>query len=194
MSQTAILCGERRLTYAQLLGAVRKFGGALKSLGVEAGERVAIVSADCPEFVAAFLGTSAVGSVAVPASTMSTPSELEYVLAHSGARAAVVTSEQLDKLRLVRSRLPRLETILLVGDAPSAASSSDDAGEGTLSFDEALDGLLSFDEVLDGASETEVEDVEDDAPAFILYTSGSTGRPKGATHVHRNLPYTVETY
>src|SRR5205085_11749991 len=99
MSQTALLCGERRLTYAQLLGAVRKFGGALKSLGVGRGERVAIVSADCPEFVAAFLGAAAVGSVAVPASTMSTPSELEYVLAHCRARASVATHEPPDKLR-----------------------------------------------------------------------------------------------
>src|SRR5256714_15525631 len=139
MSQTALLCGERRLTYAQLLNAVRKFGGALKSLGVGRGERVAIVSADCPEFVAAFLGTTAVGPVAVPPSMLATPAELEYVLAHSGARAAVVTPEQLDKLRSVRSRLPRLETILLVGDAALGASSSDDAGEGTLSFDEALE-------------------------------------------------------
>src|SRR5256714_13873257 len=158
MSRTAILCGERRLTYAQLLVAVRKFGDALKSLGVGRGERVAFFSADCPEFVAAFLGPTAVGSVAVPASTMATPSELEYVLAHCGARAAVVTPEQLDKLRSVRSRLPQLEAVLLVGDAAHGTSSSDDADEGTLSFDEAHDGVLSFDEVLDSASEAEVED------------------------------------
>src|SRR2546423_9339546 len=130
MSQTALLCGERRLTYAQLLNAVRKFGCALKSIGVDRGERVAIWSADCPEFVAAFLGTTAVGSVAAPASTLATPAELEYVLAHSGARAAVVTPEQLDKLRSVRSQLPRLEAVLLVGDAARGASSSNDADEG----------------------------------------------------------------
>src|SRR2546423_8127164 len=184
MSRTAILCGERRLTYAQLLVAVRKFGDAVKSLGVGRGERFAVISADCPEFVAAFLGTTAVGSVAVPASTLATPSELEYVPAPGGGGAAVVTPEQLDKLRSIRSRLPQREAVLLVGDAARGASSSNDADE----------GILGFDEVLGGAREAEVEDVGDDAPAFILYTSGSTGRPKGATHVHRNLPYTVETY
>jgi benzoate-CoA ligase family protein len=179
-SQTAIICEEQHVTYERLLAAVRKFGGALKSLGISAGERVAIISADCPEFVEAFLGTVAVRSVAVPASTSATPAELEHVLGHCGARAAVITPDQLDKLRSIRSQLPLLESVLLVGGAQNSDGEDDD--------------VLSFDEALAGAREAEVEDVSDEAPAFILYTSGSTGRPKGATHVHRSLPYTVETY
>jgi benzoate-CoA ligase family protein len=182
-AKTAVSCGGRSVTYEQLLVAVRKFGGALKSLGIAKGERVAIVAADCPEFVAAFLGTAAVGSVAVPASTLATPAELEYVLSHCGARVAVVTEDQLDKLRSVRARLPQLETVLLVGRE-----------EGKTSSDESLGGVLSFDEIVGAANVAEVEDADDETPAFILYTSGSTGRPKGATHVHRSLPYTVETY
>jgi benzoate-CoA ligase family protein len=176
-AKTAVSCGGRSVTYEQLLVSVRKFGGALRSLGIAKGERVAIVAADCPEFVAAFLGTAAVGSVAVPASTLATPAELEYVLSHCGARVAVVTEDQLDKLRNVRARLPQLETVLLIGRE-----------EGS------LDGVLSFDEIVGAANVIEVEDADDETPAFILYTSGSTGRPKGATHVHRSLPYTVETY
>jgi benzoate-CoA ligase family protein len=179
-TETAILYEDRRLTYARLLRAVRKFGGALRSLGVGRGERVAVVGTDCPEFVASFLGAAAVGAVAVPLSTMLSASELEYVLGHCGAKAAVVTPEQLDKLRGVRKNLPQLETVLLVGGAPNS--------------DGADEGVLSFDEVIEGADEAEVEPLGDDATAFILYTSGSTGRPKGATHTHRNLPYTVETY
>src|SRR5437763_15746156 len=111
---------------------------------------------------------------------MLSASELEYVLGHCGARAAVVTPEQLDKLRGVRKSLPQLETVLLVGDAPNTGDAGEDA--------------LSFDEVIEGADEAEVESLGDDTTAFILYTSGSTGRPKGATHTHRNLPVTVETY
>ena len=179
-TEAAILCEDRRLTYAQLLRAVRKCGGALRTLGVARGKRVAVVAADGPEFVASFLGAAAVGAVAVPLSTMLPPDELEYVLNHCGAKAAVVTPEQLDKLRSVRKSLPQLETVLVVGGEPNS--------------DGADEGVLSFDEVVEGAGEAEVEDVSDDATAFILYTSGSTGRPKGAVHIHRNLPYTVETY
>ncbi|MDQ3919139.1 MAG: benzoate-CoA ligase family protein [Acidobacteriota bacterium] len=185
--EAAILCDERRLTYAQLLGSVKKFGGALRALGFGRGERVAVVAADCPEFVASFLGAAAVGAVAVPLSTMLSATELGYVLGHCGARAAVVTPEQLGKLREVRRSLPQLETVLLVGDAPGAGG----ADERVPSADERL---LSFDEVMEAADEAEVEPLGDDATAFILYTSGSTGRPKGATHLHRNLPVTVESY
>jgi benzoate-CoA ligase family protein len=207
MARTAVSCGGRSVTYEQLLVAVRKFSGALKSLGVRRGERVAIVAADCPEFVAAFLGTAAVGSIAVPASTLATPAELEYVLSHCGARMAVITGDQLDKLRSVRVRLPQLETVLLVGKEGKPGSggagcvssaggvSSFDKAPGDVSNSErAPDGVLGFDEIVNAADEAEVEDADDETPAFILYTSGSTGRPKGATHVHRSLPCTVETY
>jgi benzoate-CoA ligase family protein len=173
-SRHAILCEDRRLTYLELYARVKRFGGVLKSLGVGRGERVAIVAADCPEFVVAFLGTVAAGFVAVPASTMMSPQELEYVLGHSGARAAIVTSEQLDKLRSVRSNLPLLENVLCIDGEDESA--------------------LSFDDALVRAEEAEVEPLGDDTLAFILYTSGSTGRPKGVMHTHRNLPYTVETY
>jgi benzoate-CoA ligase len=173
-SRPAILCEDRQLTYEQLLQQVRKFGGALKSLGVKPGDRVAIVAADCPEFVSAFLGTLAVGSVAVPASTLMSPHEFEYVLDHSGARALVITSDQLSKLQSVRRNLPRLESVLCV--------------------DGESEGVSGFVETLARADEAEVEPLDDDTLAFILYTSGSTGRPKGAMHTHRNLPYTVETY
>src|SRR5205807_995220 len=86
-TEAAILYEDRRLTYAQLLRAVRKFGGALRTLGVARGKRVAVVAADGPEFVASFLGAAAVGAVAVPLSTMLPPDELEYVLNHCGAKA-----------------------------------------------------------------------------------------------------------
>jgi acyl-coenzyme A synthetase/AMP-(fatty) acid ligase len=53
--------------------------------------------------------------------------------------------------------------------------------------------VLSLSEMLASADEAEIKEVADDALAFILYTSGSTGQPKGAMHLHRNLPYTVQT-
>jgi 4-hydroxybenzoate-CoA ligase len=173
-SHPAVVCGDRRLTYADLLSSVRRFAGALRGLGVGRGDRVAIVARDCPEFVVAFLGTAAAGAVSVPTSTMLSPAELEYVLAHCGARAAVFTSDQAEKLRGIRASLPGLEAVLLV--------------------DGDMDGAVRFAEALGGATEAEIEPVDGDAPALILYTSGSTGRPKGAMHVHRSLPATVEGY
>jgi benzoate-CoA ligase family protein len=172
-SQPAILCDEREVSYAQLLHLVKKFGGMMKTLGIEPGDRVAIVAADGVEWIVSFLGTTSIGAVAVPASTMHTATELQYVLNHCGAKAIVISSEQLEKLRSIRSELPQLQTILLI--------------------DGEADEMLSFNQTLERACEAEIKPVDDDTLAFILYTSGSTGQPKGAMHLHRNLPYTVET-
>jgi benzoate-CoA ligase family protein len=170
----AVLCGDTCLTYEELLGLVKKFGSILQSLGNNTGDRVAIVSRDCPEFIISFLGAIAVGSVSVPISTMLSPAELEYVLNHCGAKVLIISSDQIEKLQDIRSNLSQIEKILLLD------------GEAT--------GMSGFNEALLASSEAEIEPVSGQALAFILYTSGSTGRPKGAMHLHRNLPYTVETY
>jgi benzoate-CoA ligase len=173
-ARPAILYEDQRLTYEELFRLVKKFAGAIRAKGFMRGDVVVIAAADCPEFVISFLGTIAAGSVAVPVSVMSSPAELEHILNHCGARAVVITSDQLDKLQSIRGNLHRLETVLLV--------------------DGESEGARSFGDVLACADELNVEPVGEDATAFILYTSGSTGRPKGAVHVHRNLPATVETF
>ncbi|PYS50999.1 MAG: benzoate-CoA ligase family protein [Acidobacteria bacterium] len=170
----AIIYRDAAFSYEELFRLVKKCGGMMKSLGIKSGDRVAIVASDCPEWVAAFLGTIAVGAVAVPASTMLSMSELQYVLNHCGAKAAVITSDQIEKLQGARNSLHQLENVLLV--------------------DGEAEGMLSFEQTLSEATQAEIEAVSDDALAFILYTSGSTGQPKGAMHIHRNLPYTVETF
>lgn len=171
-SRPALVCDARPVTYAELLSMARRFGGALRALDVGGGERVAIVARDGPEFVAAFLGSAAVGAVAVPLSTMLSATELEYVLGHCGAKAVVVTADQEAKLDGVRASLRELKAVIRVD------------GEGEEDFRETLER----------APEAEIQPVEGDALAFILYTSGSTGRHKGAMHRHGDIAYTVETY
>ena len=171
--EVAILCEGRALSYEQLLRQIRKYVGMIEALGVGPGERVAICAADCPEWIISFLGTTGAGAVAVPMSTMLSAAELQYVLNHCGAKALVVTSEQVEKLLGIGGHLPQLEHVLLI--------------------DGEADGTLSFNPMLADAREAEIKPVDDDALAFILYTSGSTGPPKGAMHLHRNLPFTVQT-
>lgn len=173
-SQPAILYEDGQVTYGQLLHLVKRYSGMIRALGIKPGDRVAIVACDCPEFIISFLGTVAVGAVAVPVSTMLSAAELEYILNHCDATAAVITPDQALKLREIRNNLPRLKTILLV--------------------DTEAEGMLSFSHMLSGSDEAAIEPASEDTLAFILYTSGSTGQPKGAMHLHRNLPYTVETY
>ncbi|HMF57379.1 MAG TPA: benzoate-CoA ligase family protein [Pyrinomonadaceae bacterium] len=173
-SESAILFEDERISYQHLLHQIRKFVSVLRVLGVREGERVAIAARDCPGFVVSFLGTIAAGAVSVPVSTMATGAELEYVLNHCVAKAIVLTSDQLDKFQSVSGNLAELRHVLLIGGSSG--------------------GALQIDEEIARANESELVEVADDTLAFILYTSGSTGRPKGAMHIHRNLPYTVETF
>jgi benzoate-CoA ligase len=172
-SHPAILCDDRQLTYEQLWRLVRQAAGLFSSLGIKPGDRIALVARDCPEWIISFLGAVAAAAVAVPINTMLSAAELEYLLSHCGAQAAVITADQVEKLQGLRKRLPQLTSVLLI--------------------DGEADGMLSFDQKLAEAEEGEVAVVGDEMLAFILYTSGSTGRPKGVMHLHRNLPYTVET-
>jgi benzoate-CoA ligase family protein len=169
-AEPAIVCGERRVSYADLYGAVRRFAGATGELGVAPGDRVAIVARDIPEFVVSFLGAAAAGAVAVPLSTMLSADELAYMLDHCGAKAAVATSDQLEKVAEARRRATALATVV-VADDPA-----------------------DFDARLAAAPEADVARVAATDLAFMLYSSGSTGLPKGATHHHAAIPYTVETY
>jgi 4-hydroxybenzoate-CoA ligase len=173
-SQPAIICAQTQLTYRELLGQTKQFAGLLRELGVAAGERVALVACDCPEWIVAFLGTTACGAVAVPISTMLPAHELEYVLNHCGASVLVLTSEQFEKLHSIRPKLAQLRHCLLI--------------------DGGAEGCHDFRALVAAAPQVELAAMADDALAFLLYTSGSTGQPKGVMHTHRNLPYTVETY
>jgi acyl-CoA synthetase (AMP-forming)/AMP-acid ligase II len=111
-SETAILYEDRSLSYEQLFRLVKRFGAMVAALGVKPLDRVAIAAADCPEWIISFLGTTGAGAVAVPVSTMLSAAELRYVLDHCGAKALVVTPEQLEKLQGIRDELPQIENVL----------------------------------------------------------------------------------
>ncbi len=172
-SHPAILCEDHHLTYEQLWHLIKQAAGLFNSLGIKPGDRIALVARDCPQWIISFLGAVAAAAVAVPINTMLSAAELEYILNHCEARAAMIAADQVEKLQSFRNRLPQPESVLLI--------------------DGEADGMLSFDRKLTEAEEGEIAAVDDETLAFILYTSGSTGRPKGVMHLHRNLPYTVET-
>ena len=170
---TAIFHEEGAISYRELLAMVRRCRGMLSTAGFARGDRIAIVLPDCPEFVVAFLGTIANGSVAVPISDRTSTDGLLYALENCRPRGLVTSRSQLERITANGRSLPGMANIWLL----EAASP---IGE-------------SFAGALDGASEDECVSVSNDDLAFLLYTSGSTGNPKGVMHLHRALPFTVES-
>src|SRR6476646_5129244 len=143
-------------------------------LGIEKGDKVAILANTRPEWTYVDFAALSVGAIVVPIYQTNTPDECQYVLENSDAVAVVVEdAEQLEKVRAVRDRTPKLEhVILMTGDAEDAIGLDDLAGRGS------------------GRSESEWEEryrsvTREDICTFI-YTSGTTGPPKGCVISHGN--------
>jgi acetyl-CoA synthetase len=153
---------EARLTFDALLERANRLSNALLHLGVERGERVAILLPQRPETAIAYLACFQSAAIAVPLSFLFGPDALEYRVRDSGARVAIVDSDTLVALERVRERLPELRHVIGVAGA---------RGCDVLDFEALLARATSSFEPC-ATSPTDA--------AAIIYTSGTTGPPKGA--------------
>ena len=117
--KVAIECGDERVTYAQLLERVNRFGTALRDeLGVRPEERVMLLLLDEPAFVYAFFGTMKIGAIAVPANTLLKEADYRYLLNDTRATVLVVSEALLPAIeRIPRAELRRLRHVVVVGSA-----------------------------------------------------------------------------
>jgi acetyl-CoA synthetase len=156
-------------TYTQLHRDAGRLSNALRRLGVQRGDRVAIVMPQRFETAVAHMAVYQLGAVAMPLSMLFGPEALEYRFEHSEARVAIVDESAIDHVRAVRAAVPGLATVLAVGGAE---------GRGDIDWTAALGA--------EPARFTAVKTRADDA-AVLIYTSGTTGPPKGALVPHRAL-------
>ncbi len=155
----------RKLTYGELADGSARMAGALASLGVAPGDRVAVQVEKSPEALLLYLGCLRAGAIFLPLNTAYTPAEVSYFLSDAGASVFVCEPHRLDSLAPVatKSGVRHVETLGV-----------------------AQDGTLVAKADASGPSFQDVERGPDDLAA-ILYTSGTTGRSKGAMLSHDNL-------
>src|SRR5918999_537199 len=185
------------LTY--LLQAADRFAGALRSLGVHKGDRVAMILPNCPQVVIAFYGTLRRGAVVVMNNPLYTAPELHHQLTDSGARVVVVLDRMYETLVealpgthvehvLVTSLteyLPRTKRLALklplerVRALRAELTTPVPAEADVISFREMLRSIR-------GSHRQIPVDPRYDLAA-LQYTGGTTGRPKAAMLTHRNL-------
>jgi acetyl-CoA synthetase len=167
--------GEARdFTYAELRDLTNRFANVLRELGVAKGERVYVLAGRIPELYIAVLGALKNRSVVCPLFSAFGPEPIQARVARGDARVLVTTTSlYARKVAQIRSSLPTLEFILLIGE-----DGRETAEPGTIDLRHALD-VASTDFTIEP---TDPEDM-----AFLHFTSGTTGKPKGAVHVHQSV-------
>ncbi len=167
-------------SWRQVLDEVRAFAAGLTILGVQPGERVAVIGYNRPRLYWTLVAAQWIGAVPVPLYADAIADEMVYVLAHAGIAVAVVQDqEQVDKILSVADRLPALRHIVY------------DEERGLAGYER--DKLHSFAGVralgLAGSKDGPMGDGPD--VCTVLYTSGTTGRPKGVMLSFDNLILTA---
>ncbi|RQO83067.1 benzoate-CoA ligase family protein [Acidovorax sp. FJL06] len=167
------------LGYGALEDRARRLAAALTHAGVRREERVLLLMHDSSDWPVAFLGCLYAGVVPVAVNTLLTADDYAYMLDHSRAQAAIVSSALLAVLQDAMGRAPHEVRTLLVSQPTGPLP------EGAQDFEAALAQATPLAAPVNTAA---------DDPGFWLYSSGSTGKPKGTVHTHANLWWTAELY
>ena len=165
--QTAVVYGDRRITYSEQIARIRQTGRALLSLGLEKGDRVAMLMADRPELLDIYYGALWAGLAIVPLNAKASASDHAYIIGDCGARVVVHDASKADRVDGARAETD-IEHVLSVEE------------EAVLDGGGYLPHLVAKQSDAPGRPE-----VTPDDRYGIFYTGGTTGRPKGVEHNHR---------
>jgi long-chain acyl-CoA synthetase len=178
-SKPAILINDVVLPYQMVDGFAQRFAGALRAAGIAAGQHVALLLPNVPQFTIAYFGCHYGANPVVPLNVLLTADEIAFHLSDSDAAAVVVWEGFYEQARAGFDRVASCKTLFVV---------KQDRADMT-----APDGAVSFTAALMGAQPVgSVPATNADDTAVILYTSGTTGKPKGAELSHVNLLFNAD--
>ena len=160
----ALLFEGRWHASGELFSRACRIAGGLSALGIDAGERVVVSMANCPEVSIVYQAIWRAGAVVTPATFLLSVEDLRHVIADSQASAVITTADLAEKVRDAAAGLDHVRHVV-------AAGSED--------FD-----------ALEEAEPAAIVPRDDDDLAALLYTGGTTGRAKGVMLSHANLSFT----
>ena len=167
----AVVFRDRRYTWREWNARMNQLAHALLGLGLDRGDKVAVLLHNCNEAVEVLCAVSKLGMLAVPLNYRLTPDEIEYVVTNSDARAFIFGSEFADAVRSVQDRLPQVPPShrIVVGDDPRNADRE---------YESFLAGQSTDEPPTEGVA----------GLSAMIYTSGTTGRPKGVSRGDTGVP------
>jgi acyl-CoA synthetase (AMP-forming)/AMP-acid ligase II len=169
----AMVCGARRLTFADVDERANRLAHALTARGIGAGDHVGLYLYNSTEYLEAMIAAFKLRAVPVNVNYRYVESELQYLLDNAEAKAVVLHRELLPRLAAVQPELPRLAAALWVDDESNADVTVADATE----YEAALAESAS-------ARDFGPRSADD---LYILYTGGTTGMPKGVMWRHEDI-------
>lgn len=170
--KNAFIFEDKRYTFRQFNRRTNSLINALANMGVERGDRVAIMAHNCPQYFEV-ISIAKGGRIAVPLDYRLTGRELEYLICDSGANTLVLEAEFADVVNSIRPRLKGVKNFICLDDTPS--------------------DMLNYEQLIASYPPDEPAVYVDEKDIMVLfYTSGTTGRPKGVIRNHRGLLINAE--
>ncbi len=173
LSIASAICPERdcmvfegkRQTFTQTNERVNRLGNALAKLGIDKGDRVAILQVNCTQYVESYYAAAKLGAIFVPLNFRSKQDELSYMLGNAEAKALLVGNRYLD---MARAMLPHLPSV-----------------KQCISIDDKQPDMLYYEDLVSSSSPEEVlSEIGDEDITMLVYTAGTTGRSKGVPLRH----------
>lgn len=170
----ALVCGDVRLSYAQIDQRSRQLARYLRGQGIASGERVGLFLENGPDMVVAILALLRLGAVCMAFNPQTKADKLGAVLARTRAAALLTQATLATTWRRAAEAAPELRLLLVGGRGWQPASARELPWPDGVTDDGSV--LIDID-----------ADIDARALAFISHTSGTTGLPKGVMLTHRNL-------
>ena len=168
-ARIATIFGDRVRTVAESVDRIARLGGALRSLGVEAGDRVALLGLNSDRYHEYFFAVPWIGAVVNPVNIRWSPAEIAYSLLDSQTRVLLVDDAFAPALPAIKAQYGGLETIVFIGEGS--------APEGALLYEDLISSNEPVDDTRTGG----------DRLLGVFYTGGTTGFPKGVMLSHDNV-------
>ncbi|CAM3225294.1 long-chain-fatty-acid--CoA ligase [Brevibacillus invocatus] len=169
----AVIDGDKQFTYRQLANRSARLKEALQKMGIQKGNRVAVLMLNSFRYLELMYGVTALGALIVPLNYRLSPEELMYILQDSGAKVLFLHREFVKVAPLLKKEVPSLLHYVLAEDEEIREL-----------------GLESYEDWIQQATDQPLryaDDLHEDDVAGLFYTGGTTGRAKGVMLTHRNL-------